>query len=104
GQATGDRDGLVDADVGADLPPVQRRESGRSTVDDVVSRGREVTRVDVRRTVGRDGEVVRGGHGEVVVEADRLVDGHQGVEAVGPWGPPAEEEGDLCRGAQGPRA
>ena len=47
--------------------------------------------VEVRRHLGLDDQVVGRRHGDVVVQADRLVDGDQGVEAVGARGrrPPA---------------
>src|SRR5262245_13451485 len=76
-------------------------ERGGRAVDDVVPCVWQVARIDVRRDVRRHGQVVRGGCREVVVQADGLVDGHQRVEAVGPWRTDAEEEVDLRWGADG---
>src|SRR3954447_1068008 len=101
GQAPGDRDGFVDPHLGTHGPAVQCGESGRRPVDDVVARGRQVARLDVRRDVGRDGDAGGGRDGEVVVQAERLVDRHERVEAVGPGRTHPEQQVDLRGGAHG---
>ena len=65
--------------------------------DDVVSSSGTVVSVDVRR--GVDPTASAGRRRDVVVQPDRLVDGHQRVEAVRPRGTDAEVEVDLAGGA-----
>ena len=99
GHAAGDRDLLVDQEVGDRVPSDTGRHQRGGAGDDVVLADRDAVDVDVRRPVRDHAEHRVLGGDELVVQADGLVDGLEGVEAVLAGGADAEVQVDLGGGA-----
>ena len=82
GQSAGDRDALADLDVGREVEPVVRGEQPPGADGDVGLVERYVGDVDLADRLDAHAPLLGRGDAHVVVQADRLVDGVERVEAV----------------------